>query len=162
MTKLPLKTNKETLIEPDASPLRDSTTVVFAPFTSAQAPSNPLLAYFLQGIKSNPYQANSSGNDFLMTGTSGSPVTAGGIGAVYLGAIDGLSTTSGSGSGGNHDTPAPARRCFVGKGWFVAVAVARVFLPSLPLLVLQFNVSPPISPRRRSYKIMITFLRSSR
>lgn len=99
MIRQPFKPNQETVIELNSIPLRESATVVFAPFTSAQATSNSLLADFLQGIKRNPYQARRSGNSFLITGTSGSAITAGGIGAVYVGAIDGLSTTAGSGSG---------------------------------------------------------------
>lgn len=80
------------------SPARSST-IVFAPFTSAQTSPNPLLANFLQGIKVNPYQPNAKGNSFLMTGTTGSAISAGGTGAIYIGAIDGLSTPAGSGSG---------------------------------------------------------------
>ena len=74
-----------------------SATVIFAPFTSAQANPDSPLAAFLQGIKINPYVPSS--NSFLITGTSGSAISAPGIGAVYVGAIDGLSTTAGSGSG---------------------------------------------------------------
>jgi hypothetical protein len=99
MLRLSFKPNQHTLIGADALSLHTSATAVFAPFTSAQATPSTLLADFLQGIKVNPYQASRSGNSFFMTGTSGSAITAGGIGAVYVGAIDGLSTAAGSGSG---------------------------------------------------------------
>jgi len=79
--------------------LNMSRTVVFAPFTSAESSPNPKLADFLQGIKRNPYQAKRGANSFLMTGTTGSAISAGGIGALYVGAINGRSTASGSGSG---------------------------------------------------------------
>lgn len=74
-----------------------SDTVVYAPFTSAQANPDSLLAAFLQGIKLNPY--GPGGNSFLITGTTGSAISAPGIGAVYVGAIDDQSTDAGSGSG---------------------------------------------------------------
>ena len=49
----------------------------------------------LQGIKKNNYHYDS----YLLAGTTGSAISAPGYGALYVGAIDGSSTSDGSGSG---------------------------------------------------------------
>ena len=74
-----------------------TSTIYFSPFTSNYSPSSTL--YALQGIKLNPYGSCEEKASYIMTGTTGSPFGAGGVGAVYVGAIDGKSTSAGSGSG---------------------------------------------------------------
>jgi len=72
-------------------------TIIYSPFTSNYSPSANL--YALQGIKVNPYGSQDGKASYIITGTTGSPFAAGGIGAVYVGAIDGKRTSAGSGSG---------------------------------------------------------------
>ncbi len=74
-----------------------SSTTIYAPFTSNYSPSATL--YELQGIKINPYGCRGIQASYIMTGATGSAFAAGGVGAVYVGAIDGKSTIAGSGSG---------------------------------------------------------------
>ena len=72
-------------------------TKVFTPFTSNYTSSTTTQnLWALQGIKVNPYQRQ---GNYIMTGTTGSALSSGGTGAVYLGRINGQSTSSGSGSG---------------------------------------------------------------
>ncbi len=72
-------------------------TTIYTPFTSSYSPSATL--YELQGIKINPYETRGCKPSYIMTGTTGSAFAAGGVGAIYVGAIDGKSTSEGSGSG---------------------------------------------------------------
>jgi hypothetical protein len=75
-------------------------TIIFTPFTSSYtSPTTTQNSWALQGIKVNPYGRGDEKTSYIMTGTTGSPFAAGGVGAVYVGAIDGKSTSSGSGSG---------------------------------------------------------------
>ena len=75
-----------------------SGTVLYSPFTSNYYSASANL-YALQGIKLNPYASCEEKASYIITGTTGSPFKAGGVGAVYVGAIDGKSTSAGSGSG---------------------------------------------------------------
>ena len=79
--------------------LAGTTTKIYAPFTSSYSSSTTTLSWELQGIKLNPYGSRGKQTSYIITGTTGSPIFAGGVGAVYVGAIDGKSTSSGSGSG---------------------------------------------------------------
>ncbi|MEI7665921.1 MAG: hypothetical protein WCI65_07740 [Synechococcaceae cyanobacterium ELA263] len=72
-------------------------TTIYAPFTSDYSPSASI--YELQGIKDNPYGCRGFQASYIITGTTNSAFAAGGVGAVYVGAIDGKSTSAGSGSG---------------------------------------------------------------
>ena len=83
---------------PDASILAGATTIVYAPFTSNYLNSTAA-SWELQGIKLNPYGRRGKQASYIIAGTTGSAISAGGTGAVYVGAIDGKSTSSGSGSG---------------------------------------------------------------
>ena len=74
-------------------------TKIYAPFTSSYSSSTTTLSWELQGIKVNPYRTRGKQASYIITGTTGSAIGAGGVGAVYVGAIDGKSTSSGSGSG---------------------------------------------------------------
>lgn len=71
-----------------------SKTIFYQPFvsTSVEVSSS---ANSLQGVKKNDLAANS----YLLTGTSGNAIAPPGYGALYIGAIDGSTTTAGSGSG---------------------------------------------------------------
>ena len=72
-------------------------TKIFTPFTSSYtSPTTTQNFWALQGIKVNPYAGE---GNYIMTGTTGSALSAGGTGAVYIGPINGSSTSSGSGSG---------------------------------------------------------------
>jgi hypothetical protein len=72
-------------------------TIIFTPFTSSYtSPTTTPNFWALQGIKVNPYGKQ---GDYLITGTTGSALSSGGVGAVYVGPINRLSTSSGSGSG---------------------------------------------------------------
>ncbi|MCP9810259.1 hypothetical protein KBY58_12560 [Cyanobium sp. HWJ4-Hawea] len=53
----------------------------------------------LQGIKINDLTAGNPVSTYLLTGTTGNAFAAPGYGALYSGAIDGASTSTGSGSG---------------------------------------------------------------
>ena len=77
--------------------LARANTKIYTPFTSSYSPSSTL--YELQGIKINPYGSKGNQSSYIITGTTGSAFTAGGVGAVYVGAIDGKRTSTGSGSG---------------------------------------------------------------
>ena len=76
-----------------------TSTKIYAPFTSNYSSSTTTLSWELQGIKINPYGSRGKHANYIITGTTGSAIGAGGVGAVYVGAIDGKSTSSGSGSG---------------------------------------------------------------
>ena len=76
-----------------------TSTKIYAPFTSNYSSSTTTLSWELQGIKVNPYRTRGKQASYIITGTTGSAIGAGGVGAVYVGAIDGKSTSSGSGSG---------------------------------------------------------------
>jgi len=84
--------DKDYLLKPGVSPR----TTFYSPFTSSYSPTT---TYTLQGIKVNTYASSEEKANYIITGTTGSPFAAGGIGAVYVGAIDGKSTSAGSGSG---------------------------------------------------------------
>jgi hypothetical protein len=80
-----------------AKKLKNAKTTFYSPFTSNYSPAAS--SYTLQGIKVNPYKSSRKQSSYIITGTTGSPFTAPGFGAVYVGAIDGKSTSAGSGSG---------------------------------------------------------------
>ncbi len=84
--------DKDYFLKPGVSPR----TTFYSPFTSSYSPTT---TYTLQGIKVNTYASSEEEANYIITGTTGSPFAAGGIGAVYVGAIDGKSTSAGSGSG---------------------------------------------------------------
>ena len=75
-----------------------ATTTIYAPFTSSYLNSSTS-SWELQGIKINPFASRGKQVSYIMVGTTGSAITDGGVGAVYVGRIDGNSTSSGSGSG---------------------------------------------------------------
>ena len=77
---------------------RFGSTKIYAPFTSNYSTSTTT-SWELQGIKVNPYGSRGKQSSYIITGTTGSAIGAGGVGAVYVGAIDAKSTSSGSGSG---------------------------------------------------------------
>ena len=77
--------------------LNKAKTTFYSPFTSSYSPAASV--YTLQGIKVNPYESRGNDSSYIITGTTGSAFGAGGVGAVYVGAIDGKSTSGGSGSG---------------------------------------------------------------
>ena len=88
---------KENLAEYFHGNSASGATVIFTPFTSSYtSPTTTQNFWALQGIKVNPYRRN---GDYIITGTTGSALSSGGTGAVYVGAINGRSTSSGSGSG---------------------------------------------------------------
>jgi len=72
-------------------------TRIYTPFTSSY--SSSASSYELQGIKFNPYGSRRSRASYIITGTTGNAFGPGAVGAVYVGAIDGGSTSEGSGSG---------------------------------------------------------------
>jgi len=72
-------------------------TKFYTPFVSNYPQSSDL--YTLQGIKLNSLGCREKQTSYIITGTTGSAFTAGGIGAVYVGPIDGKDTSAGSGSG---------------------------------------------------------------
>ena len=77
-----------------------SGTTFYSPFTSSfNSATAPTSTYTLQGIKTNPYGSREEKASYIIAGTSGSPFAAGGVGALYVGAIDGQATSGGSGSG---------------------------------------------------------------
>jgi hypothetical protein len=84
--------DKDYFLKPGVSPR----TTFYSPFTSSYSPTT---TYTLQGIKVNTYASSEEKANYIITGTTGSPFAAGGIGTVYVGAIDGKSTSAGSGSG---------------------------------------------------------------
>jgi len=69
-------------------------TVFYQPFVSTSVYVDSALNS-LQGVKKN----NLAPDSYLLTGTTGSAISPPGYGALYIGAIDGSSTSSGSGSG---------------------------------------------------------------
>jgi len=76
---------------------KSGSTKIFTPFNSSYtSPTTTKNFWALQGIKVNPYGKKGS---YIITGTTGSALSSGGTGAVYVGAIDGKSTRMGSGSG---------------------------------------------------------------
>ena len=77
---------------------RSSSHTFYSPFTSSSY-SPPPSTYTLQGIKINPYGSRGKKTSYIITGTTGSPFSYNVGGAVYVGAIDGKSTSGGSGSG---------------------------------------------------------------
>ena len=75
-------------------------TTFYSPFTSSfNSATAPTSTYTLQGIKTNPYGSSDNESSYIITGTTGSPFGTNVGGAVYVGAIDGSSTSGGSGSG---------------------------------------------------------------
>ena len=66
----------------------------YQPFVSTSVTVSSTLNS-LQGIKKN----GSSPNSYVLTGTTGDAMEAPGYGAIYIGAVDGATTSSGSGSG---------------------------------------------------------------
>jgi len=66
----------------------------YSPFISTSVTVNSKLNS-LQGIKKNDYLSES----YLLTGTTGSAIAPPGYGALYIGAIDGQTGSTGSGSG---------------------------------------------------------------
>ncbi len=82
---------------PSGGTAPSGTTIIFTPFTSSYTSSTTTKNFWaLQGIKVNPYGRQ---GDYIITGTTGSALSSGGTGAVYVGSINGQSTSSGSGSG---------------------------------------------------------------
>lgn len=78
-------------------------TVFYQPFVSTSVEVNSS-TNSLQGVKKN----NLAPNSYLLAGTTGNPIGPPGYGALYIGAIDGASTTSGSGSGTWYNFSVPA------------------------------------------------------
>ena len=72
-------------------------TKIFTPFVSSYPTSSSFWA--LQGIKINPYASKGGRAGYIVTGTTGPALSSGGVGAVYVGAINSQNTASGSGSG---------------------------------------------------------------
>ena len=85
------------LVSRTAKKLNKAKTTFYSPFISNYSPAASV--YTLQGIKVNPYESRGKDASYIITGTTGSAFGAGGVGAVYVGAIDGKSTSAGSGSG---------------------------------------------------------------
>ena len=71
-----------------------STPIFYSPFVSTSVTVDSQLNS-LQGIKKNTFSPNS----YLLTGTTGSAIAPPGYGALYIGAIDGETGSTGSGSG---------------------------------------------------------------
>jgi len=71
-----------------------TTPTFYSPFVSTSVTVNSNLNS-LQGIKKN----NLSPNSYLLTGTTGNPLAPPGYGALYIGAINGTTGSTGSGSG---------------------------------------------------------------
>lgn len=90
-------TYNSNLVLGSAKKLNKVNTIFYSPFTSNYSPAASV--YTLQGIKVNPYENRGKDSIYIITGTTGSAFGAGGVGAVYVGAIDGKSTSAGSGSG---------------------------------------------------------------